>query len=47
MRAHAAAGNRAEGLRAYERCRRLISQELGVAPSAATHGVFVRLLQAR
>src|SRR5215212_5461293 len=30
MRAHAVVGNRAEALRVYERCRRLLSEELGV-----------------
>jgi DNA-binding SARP family transcriptional activator len=47
MRAHAAAGNRAEALWVYERCRKLISKELGVAPSAATHAVYLDLLRAR
>ena len=47
MRAHAAAGNRAEALWVYERCRQLISKELGVAPSAETHAVYVQLLQTR
>ena len=29
MEAHVAAGNRAEALRVYERCRRLLAEELG------------------
>jgi DNA-binding SARP family transcriptional activator len=33
MRAHAAVGNRAEALRVYQRCRCLLSEELGVSPS--------------
>lgn len=47
MRAHAAAGNAAEALRAYERCRKLIADELGVAPSPQTkevHGEVLRSL---
>lgn len=47
MRAHAAAGNRAEALWAYERCRKLISKELGVAPSAETHAVYLNVLRTR
>lgn len=45
MRAHAAAGNRAEALCVYERCRNRISEELGVAPSADTHAVYLKILQ--
>ncbi len=47
MRAHAAAGNRAEALRAYEQCRQLLAEELGVAPSAETQAVHLTVLQAR
>jgi SARP family transcriptional regulator, regulator of embCAB operon len=45
MRAHAAAGNRAEALRAYERCRCLLSDELGVSPSPQTEAVYMEILQ--
>lgn len=45
MRAHAAAGNTAEALRAYERCRTLIAEELGVNPSPQTKAVHTELLQ--
>lgn len=45
MRAHAAAGNRAEALRVYERCRRLISEELGASPSRETKAVHSAVLQ--
>lgn len=45
MRAHAAAGNRAEALRVYERCRRVLSDELGVDPSAATESVYLEILR--
>ncbi len=44
MRAHAAAGNRGEALRAYERCRRRLADELGVAPSADTETLYLDLL---
>lgn len=45
MRAHAAAGNTAEALRVYERCRTLISEELGVSPSPQTRAVHAEVLQ--
>jgi DNA-binding SARP family transcriptional activator len=45
MRAHAAAGNTAEALRVYERCRTLIAEELGVNPSPQTKAVHAELLQ--
>jgi DNA-binding SARP family transcriptional activator len=45
MRALSAAGNRAEALRAYERCRRSIAEELGVGPSAETEGVYLEILR--
>ncbi len=47
MRAHAAAGNRAEALWVYERCRKIISAELGVAPSAETSAVYLKVLRSR
>lgn len=46
MRVHLAAGNRAEGLRAYQRCRSLLADELGVSPSAATESTYLELLHA-
>jgi DNA-binding SARP family transcriptional activator len=45
MRAHAAVGNRAEALRVYERCRCLLSEELGVAPSSQTEAVYLDILR--
>jgi predicted ATPase/class 3 adenylate cyclase len=45
MRAHAALGNRADALRAYERCRELLTNELGVDPSAETQAAHVELLR--
>jgi SARP family transcriptional regulator, regulator of embCAB operon len=45
MRAHAAAGNRAEALRAYEQCRCLLADELGVSPSPQTEAVYLELLR--
>jgi SARP family transcriptional regulator, regulator of embCAB operon len=44
MRVHLAAGNRAEGLRAYERCRRLLASELGIDPCAETRATYQQLL---
>lgn len=45
MRAHEAAGNRAEALWAYERCRKLISEELGADPAPETKAIYLRLLK--
>lgn len=45
MRACAAAGNTAEALRVYERCRGLIRNELGVAPSPQTRALHEALLR--
>lgn len=47
MRAHTAAGNAAEALRVYERCKSLIAEELGAPPSPetrATHSALLRSL---
>lgn len=46
MRAHAAAGDRAEALRLYERCRLILSEELGVSPSPATESAYLDILRA-
>lgn len=45
MRSCAAAGNRAEALRVYERCRRLLRDELGVDPSPATEATYLKILR--
>jgi DNA-binding SARP family transcriptional activator len=44
MRARAAAGDRADALRVYEQCRRLLQEELGVGPSPETEAVHRTLL---
>jgi branched-chain amino acid transport system substrate-binding protein len=44
MTVHAAAGNRAEALRIYERCRRFLADELGAYPSPETEAIYRRLL---
>jgi DNA-binding SARP family transcriptional activator/streptogramin lyase len=46
MEAHVAAGNRAEALRVYERCRRLLADELGAYPSPETEAIYRSLLEA-
>jgi DNA-binding SARP family transcriptional activator len=45
MKAHAAAGNRAEALRVYARCRKLFRDELGAEPSEKTANVFLSILR--
>lgn len=45
MRAYAASGNTAEALQAYERCRKLIAEELGVDPSPTTKALHLSLLK--
>jgi DNA-binding SARP family transcriptional activator len=45
IRAAAAAGNKAEALRLYERCRVLLADELGVDPSPATQAVHMAVLR--
>ena len=47
MRAHAAAGNRAEALRVFARCRRLFRDELGAEPSDQTTETFLTILRSR
>lgn len=47
MRAHTGAGNPAEALRVYERCRTLIGEELGVEPSPQTESVYLEILRSR
>lgn len=44
MRAHVAAGNTAEALRSYERCRRMVAHELGVDPSPSTRQLYEEIL---
>jgi len=46
MAAHVAAGNRAEALRVYERCRHLLAEELGAFPSPETEALYRDLLEA-
>lgn len=44
MEAQLAAGDRASALRTYERCRRLLADELGTDPSPETQSLHERLL---
>jgi SARP family transcriptional regulator, regulator of embCAB operon len=46
MEAHAAAGNPAEALRVYERCRRFLADELGAYPSPETEAAYLEILRA-
>ena len=46
MGAHVSAGNRAEALRVYERCRQLLAEELGTFPSPETESIYRGLLEA-
>jgi SARP family transcriptional regulator, regulator of embCAB operon len=46
MEAHVAAGDRGEALRVYERCRRLLAEELGAYPSPETESIYRSLLEA-
>lgn len=46
MEAHAAAGNRAEALGTYDRCRRHLAEELGAYPSPETEALYRSLLEA-
>jgi DNA-binding SARP family transcriptional activator len=43
MRALAAAGNRAEAVRAYGQCKKLLADELGIAPSRETEAMLKEL----
>ena len=45
MQAHAAAGDRAEALRVYERCRRFLAEELGAYPSPESEAAYRELLR--
>jgi DNA-binding SARP family transcriptional activator len=45
MVAAARAGNTAEAVKAYEECRQLLRDELGVAPSAQTRETLEAILQ--
>ncbi len=44
MAAHVAAGDRGKALAVYERCRRLLDDELGVRPSDATEAAYLSIL---
>ena len=43
MKMHAAAGDRAEALRVFAKCRELLRDELGVSPSPQTEAVYLEI----
>src|SRR5918995_2643454 len=45
MQAQSAAGNDAEALRVYERCRLLLAEELGAYPSPETEAMYLEVLR--
>jgi branched-chain amino acid transport system substrate-binding protein len=45
MECHVAAGNPAEALRVYERCRQFLADELGAYPSAETEAAYLEILR--
>jgi DNA-binding SARP family transcriptional activator len=45
MQAYALAGQRAEALREYERCRKILESEVGAAPDAETERLRLRIAQ--
>lgn len=45
MRAHAAVGNGAQAILVYGRCRALLDEQLGAAPSPATEAVYLEILR--
>jgi DNA-binding SARP family transcriptional activator len=47
MRAYAGGGNRAQALQAYDACRKLLADELGVAPSPQTDAIARDLRRTR
>lgn len=47
LRAHAAAGDRAEALRVYDRYRRELAEELGIGPSPDLEAAYLELLHAQ
>lgn len=46
MQAHIAAGNSAEALTVYERCRQLLAEELGAYPSPEIERLYLEILRA-
>lgn len=46
MKMHAAAGDRAEALRVFAKCREVLRDELGVSPSPQTEAVYLEILRA-
>jgi pimeloyl-ACP methyl ester carboxylesterase/DNA-binding SARP family transcriptional activator len=47
MRLHLEAGERAEAVRTYEQCRRVLADELGVDPAPETHDLYISALRGK
>jgi DNA-binding SARP family transcriptional activator/pimeloyl-ACP methyl ester carboxylesterase len=47
MQLHLDAGDRAEAVRTYEQCRRVLAEELGVDPASETHDLYISALRGR
>jgi DNA-binding SARP family transcriptional activator len=45
MQVHARMGNRAEAVRVYERCRRLLAEELGISPAPQIEALYMEILR--
>ena len=46
MRAHAAAGGRAQALQTYDRLRTLLADQLGASPSPVSEAAYLEIMRA-
>jgi DNA-binding SARP family transcriptional activator len=47
IRAHTKAGNRSEAVQAYQQCRKILGEQLGIDPSPETEALYLQALGAR